>query len=124
MTEFATRHAAVKTALESVGIGETWMRHDIANIMALTTDLTSSIVQKVSSQALYHHLTNIPCGVIEQKDHKIYDVVQSGLVAAIGQYLGWDINKALELCANILEDVNAHDEAAAVRAMLETEVVA
>lgn len=60
----------------------------------------------------------------ERIELAIADLIEQGrtereitraLVTTCGRFVKWDIGKAIELCADILEDVNAHEEAAALR---------
>jgi hypothetical protein len=79
--------------------------------------LMLSIADSVKSQLLYNITENIPRGIIkadEASDHAI----NSGLVSALGKHLQWDVYGAMELAADILEDVNAHSEAAKIRQSL------
>jgi hypothetical protein len=62
-------------------------------------------------QAIYNELTNKPCGI----EHR--DALRMGIVTAIGALVKWDVIDALELAADIAEDVNAHGEARAIREM-------
>jgi len=43
--------------------------------------------------------------------------IEKALPGLIGELVEWDVASALELAANLAEDVNAHDEAAAIRGM-------
>ena len=70
----------------------------------------------MTRQSIYNELTNRPCGIEHQ------NALRMGIVHAIGAYLKWDVIDALEIAADIAEDVNAHAEAKAIREMAITPI--
>ena len=74
-------------------------------------DFCAQLQKSVIRQAIYNELTNKPCGI----EHR--DALRMGLVSAIGALIKWDVIDALELAADIAEDVNAHGEAKLIRDM-------
>lgn len=74
-------------------------------------------MEKAMSQLRYDIEQNIPkgyLGVEGIRDHAL----KSAIASSIGTYLEWSIDPALQMCVDILEDVNAHKEAAKVNAMI------
>lgn len=103
-------------ALDECGIG-----HDIDDklrgaLRALDLFLESQRV-KIRDQILHLYLVNIPAGIIERSTTTGADSIGRALPGICGAFLRWDVGAAIELAADILEDVNAHDEARQVRAM-------
>jgi hypothetical protein len=76
-------------------------------------EFCANLQKSVIRQAIYNELTNKPCGI----EHR--SALRMGLVSAIGNLIKWDVIEALELAGDIAEDVNAHSEAAQIRAMAE-----
>lgn len=108
--------AKVETALVSCGIHlDTGTR--IGAVAELASDLGGKIVAKAVGQATYDHLTNIPAGIVDGASYKPVDSLRRALPHALGTYLKWDVGDAIELAADILEDVNAHRECALVRSL-------
>lgn len=111
-TTFQTNRNAVKNALNECGVGEDLdVRLNKAN--EELADFCTNLQKSVSRQAVYNELTNRPCGI----EHR--NALRMGLVSAIGNLVQWDVIEALELAADIAEDVNAHSEAAKIREMAE-----
>lgn len=73
--------------------------------------------EKALGRLKYNLEENLPKGIMTLEQIK-GDSVKSGLVSSIGTFIKWDIYQAMELCADILEDVNAHKEAQVLRVML------
>jgi hypothetical protein len=80
--------------------------------------LLDSIREKCETQFKYNCETNVPKGIVAIDD-TADNAIRLGLVSALGKHLDWSIPDALTLAADIAEDVNAHDEAAQIRAMFE-----
>jgi hypothetical protein len=112
---FTRDHNAVRNALNECGVGED-LAQRLNAINESLADFCASLQKHVIQQATYNELTNKPCGI----EHR--DALRMGLVSAIGALVKWDITKALELAADIAEDVNAHAEAKAIRQMAYTEI--
>lgn len=119
MNTFTTNRNAVLNALNECGVGEDLgTRLNKAN--EELADFCASLQKSVMRQAIYNELTNRPCGI----EHR--SALRMGLVSAIGNLVQWDVIEALELAADIAEDVNAHSECAAIRAMaakIESDVI-
>ncbi len=113
--QFQKDRNAVLNALNECGVGENLAQRLNATNEALA-DFCASLQKHVIQQATYNELTNKPCGI----EHR--DALRMGLVSAIGALIKWDVSEALELCADIAQDVNAHDEARQIRAMAYTEM--
>lgn len=118
LNRYAGQRAKVDSALLAVGINRRTAADNIDKASKIAADLGASIVAKCIRQAVYDNYTNVPEGIINASDYAPSESVMRGLPGAIGTFLEWDVTAALELCADILEDVNAHDEAAKVRAMM------
>ena len=107
---FQTNRNAVLNALNDCGVGK-----DLAQRLNKTNeelaDFCASLQKHVIQQSTYNELTNKPCGI----EHR--DALRMGLVSAIGALIKWDVIDALELAADIAEDVNAHGEAKLIRDM-------
>lgn len=107
---FTNDRNAVLNALNECGVGE-----DLGERLNKTNDalaeFCANLQKSVIRQSIYNELTNRPCGI----EHR--DALRMGLVSAIGALIQWDVIDALELAADITEDVNAHTEAAAIRDM-------
>jgi len=84
-----------------------------------TIKLGAMIATRICEQLAYNLDKNIPLGIVEEDD-AVSHAVRNGLVSALGRHLQWDVNEALSLCADILEDVNAHKESEIVRKMIES----
>lgn len=115
MGDFNERNNAVKNALNECGVGENLdERLNAAN--ERIAEFCADVMKRATRQAIYNELTNEPCGI------RAGDPLRMGIVGAIGALAKWDIGEALEIAADIAEDVNAHSEAAAIRKMAVTEV--
>lgn len=117
VTEYGTRRAAVENALNSVGTSGHLIAQHLRDTTAAAASFCGQVHARTVEQATHDLLTNIPCGILRDNEATPQRALLTALVSAIGSELSWDIPAALELCADILDDVNAHDEAAAVRAM-------
>jgi hypothetical protein len=111
-SNFATRRNTVLNALNACGVGEN-LGERLNETSEQLAEFCASLQRNVTRQAVYNELTNKPCGI----EHR--DALRMGIVSAIGALVKWDVIDALELAADIAEDVNAHSEAAAIRAMAE-----
>lgn len=109
-TTFQTNRNAVLNALNECGVGED-LDARLNKTNEALADFCANLQKSVTRQSIYNELTNRPCGI------KHPDALRMGLVSAIGNLVQWDVIEALELAADIAEDVNAHGEAAAIRAM-------
>jgi hypothetical protein len=112
MTTFQTNRNAVLNALNECGVGEN-LGERLNETNDQLADFCANLQKNVIRQAIYNELTNKPCGI----EHR--NALRMGIVSAIGNLIKWDVIDALELAADIAEDVNAHSEAAAIREMAE-----
>lgn len=108
---FNTKRDKVRDALNECGVGE-----DLGERLSATAEklaeFCANLQRSVMRQAIYNELTNKPCGI-----ECPGDALRMGLVSAIGNLVQWNIVDALELAADIAEDVNAHTEAQVIRQM-------
>lgn len=107
---FQSNRDAVLNALNECGVGQDLDMRLREQYEALA-DFIANLTKSVMGQAIYNELTNKPCGI----EHR--NALRMGIVSAIGSLIKWDVIEALELAADIAEDVNAHGEAAQIRAM-------
>ncbi len=77
-----------------------------------------NVREKSEAQFEYNLKVNIPQKIIEEKDC-VQHALDIGIVSAISQMNSWDINKAIEFSANLLEDSNCHEECKVLREFLE-----
>jgi hypothetical protein len=110
------RMTEARNAYDLLGIPHDWS----GRILQQATEagrLAALITQKTATQAAYDIFQNIPCGVLSASEPPRSSL--RAIPCAVGEWLNWDINSALNLCADILDDVNAHAESAILRAMIE-----
>lgn len=116
---FATRKAHVENALNSMGTSSEVIEGNVRESVQVAAAFAGDVVSRTAGQAMHNQLTNIPCGIMRSMDVSANTALRQALPGAIGALVEWNIGEALKLCAGILEDVNAHDEAAQVLAMRE-----
>lgn len=105
----------VATALDSCGIGSD-VNKRFSHINKVTSEFCAELQRKIISQAFYDLMNNVPTGTISSDEVDSGEhAIKSGISSAIGAYVKWDINRAMEIAASILEDVNAHSEAQMLR---------
>lgn len=104
-------------ALLQAGINLDQATKNIDQTTEAAIDLCATIVKRATSQAMYDNFTNVPAGIIQPSEVGP-ESLRRALPGALGTYLEWDVIDALQLAADILEDVNAHDECAKVLAMI------
>jgi hypothetical protein len=109
-SQFQTDRNRVLNALNKCGVGEN-LDANLNQAACEVAEFCSRLTTNVMRQATYNELTNKPCGI----EHR--NALRMGLVTTIGALVKWDVIEALELCGDIAEDVNAHGEAKAIRAM-------
>jgi len=84
-------------------------------VLAECHALAQSINAKAAAQYEYSVEENIPRGIL--KEDEVGDhAIQHGIVTALTARAEWEIPVLLELCADIMEDVNDHETAAELRA--------
>ncbi len=104
-------------ALNVLGLSNERMEGDLEKTVNLVGKFSQNVLEAATRQAVYHLLTNIPCNVIEPWEDIPASALRTGIVNALGKHIQWDIGGALSLCADILDDVNAHKIAATLREM-------
>ncbi len=107
---FTTNRNAVLNALNECGVGENLDKR-LNELQDELAQFLADVQKRVMAQGIYNELTNKPCGI------EGGNALHMGLVGAIGGLLKWSVTDALEFAADIAEDVNAHDEAKAIREM-------
>lgn len=112
LSEYAAGKASVEAKLNELGTSSAVMSEQINAAIVQATAFAGDVIART---ALYDQLVNIPCGVHSRAWYKPESAFKRALAGACGAAVKWDINQALELAADILEDVNAHGEAAKVR---------
>lgn len=112
-------HNEVNNDLESMGIRNSSeiFREESKKIGAFAADFTKNAIEQLS----YDVLTNLPTGILNRSTIKNH-ALNSAIVSAISSMLKWDITETMEFCADLLEDVNAHTEAAEMRKRAYAEV--
>jgi len=115
-TDFSTAYTAVSNALDSCGIG-----HDLQTRFNAATDAITAfccdLQRRATNQLLYDLTTNVPCGILDHEQATGPHAIRAAIAGAVGSLVKWDITEALEIAADIAEDVNAHSEAAQIRAI-------
>jgi hypothetical protein len=108
-----------------MGLGDITQRmHDATARASRFIGLASN---RIFTQLTYDFLINQPSGITEteyrehEQEKAAKRAVLTGIVSALGQYIEWGPDAALDLAAAILDDVNAHDQADKVRKMKEIE---
>lgn len=110
LQEVALKHSELKTKMEEIGAPQDLLHIESEKI----GKFIGALSEKCFNQLTYDVYTNVPTGVMNRDDVSGH-ALKSGIASACGVLVQWDINEALELCANILEDVNAHPEAKMLR---------
>ena len=91
-----------------------------AEFSARLNSLLQSIRDSALSQFEYNLKENIGRGILTVGECAEHAVAQ-GVVSGVSKMHKWDINQQIELAAKMLEDVNAHREAAILFKMVEAE---
>lgn len=78
-----------------------------------------SLKETVLSQYEHDVKNNIPKGIIEEDELTVERAMRMGLANSCGKLHSWGIDSTLELCEELLTEVNAHSEATRVREMRE-----
>ena len=123
MSEYDTKRMKIENALDEIGIG-----HDIKDrlkgAMIELLKITAGITEKSINQLHYDLLANVPEGITSQglPKRQGYLAARSGIISAISSMLQYDVTEAKCFCADILEDVNDHEEAAILRGKANKEI--
>lgn len=84
---------------------------------AITT-FCADLQKRALDQLQYDLESNLPSGRISaQEAADGSHAIRRAIASAVGSFVHYDILGALEIAADIAEDVNAHPEAAQIRAM-------
>ncbi len=110
------RRTKVANALDECGIG-----HDLNDRLRVQFEgvakFCAMLEARILSQVVYNAVYNVPLGIVSAADCTVQKAIRQALPGACGEFVQWDITDALELAADIAEDVNAHGEAAKIRAL-------
>lgn len=109
--------AAVNSALNKCGIGED-LNDRLRKAHAEIAKVVAVFVERATNAAAYNLLNNVPTGIMTQKHATPEVAIQRALVSTCSNFLQYDIGATLALCAELLEDVNAHKESDEVLKML------
>ena len=115
-TDYKTAKTRVDIALDESGIGHD-VQERVSEDMKRVAEYMGYLQKSIVSQLMHNHFTNNPCGILKGR-HFADHAIKQGTVSAIGHFLEWNISPAIEFAADICEEVNAHDEAATIRAMI------
>jgi len=121
--EYRQKMAKVNASLDDCGIGH-GVRDRMGSHIGAAADFVGRITRGIMGQLTYDHLHNVPMGTIRACDLTVDHAILGGTVHAVGAFLKWDIGAAMEFAADVLDDVNAHPEAAIVRSGSMTDMVA
>ena len=120
------RRAKLETALDAAGIG-----HDpevkLTSVVAKIAEFCALVQKRATNQAIYDRLHNVPMGILPTlggADYFAEHAISSGIAGACGVWVKWDVTRARELAADILEDVNDHKTAKLLRDCAEKAEVA
>lgn len=73
--------------------------------------LIEQIAERANSQFTYNLNTNIPAGILEPSEI-VKNAVERGIISAVSSRNEFCIEPTLQFAGELLEDVNAHREAA------------
>lgn len=124
-TEQLREHAAnyqAKKAIRDNALDQAGIGRDIDSRMNLHSKAIAEFIGEVTAKCFSqsHHdlLVNVPTGTTSHWEATGEAAIRRAIPGICGAFVKWDINAAIELAADILDDVNAHGEAQKVRAML------
>lgn len=117
LRESSARIAKVETTLNELGTTRNAISEQVRTACKLAGDFASDLTMRTAGQAVHDQITNLPAGILQRSSYKPERAFRAALAGACGTAVHWDITQALLLCGDILEDVNAHGEAKAVREM-------
>jgi len=120
MTDYQTKRNKSLGAFESIGLCK------LGNMELAMADrleeITGTFARRFLSHAMHNLHVNIPCDIIPgdiEPTELAYNTAKSAIVSSVGSLVQWDVLEAMEICADILEDVSAHPEAAKMRDTIE-----
>lgn len=112
------KSSEIRDSLNDCGIG-----HDVqqrfSEASKIAAKFCADLQSKICSQLMYDLMQNVPTGIIQRGGAAYHakHAIERGLVSFIGAFVQWDLVDALNLGADIAEDVNAHGEAKLIREM-------
>lgn len=90
-----------------------------ASALAAITAFCADLQKRAISQLQYDLESNVQFGVLTAAEAaEGSHALRLAIVSAVGSFVHYDIYGALEIAADIAEDVNAHPEAAQIRQMV------
>lgn len=113
---YQAKQNEINQCLDVCGIGYDVQQRLDATMKRIAV-LAADVCAASTTQALHDALTNRPHGIANSsigKDDAERAFV-SGVVSVLGALVEWDITRARQIAADILEDVNDHDRAAEIR---------
>ncbi len=119
LTMWAQRKSKINAALDECGIGADFDER-FNRGMERIAKFCASVQARTAAQLLHNVKMNEPLGEMsrsESYDGHAHQAMLAGTVGALGELIGWRLSGARDLAADILDDRNAHKEAALVRAM-------
>ena len=114
LQQVALKNSELRTKMEEIGVADDLLRIESEKIGKFIGNLS----EKCFNQLTYDVYTNVPTGVLT-RDEVSGNALKSGIVSALGNLLDWDIDATLKFCADLCDDVNAHEEAGMLRALVE-----
>jgi hypothetical protein len=102
---------------ETFGCSSETMKDEIQKAAKLAAAFGADVVGRTVMQALHNHFVNLPAGILDRLTATARHATTSGIVGAVGAFVGWNIDEALAFCRDVLDDVNAHKAAKQVEAM-------
>lgn len=108
------RFAKVDSALKAVGL-DLNVYSRIGQQIHTINARVSALASAAGQQAAYNLLVNVPTGVLTPEAATVDHALRSALAGFCGRMCNHTPAAAMALCADIMEQVNAHDEAALLR---------
>ena len=118
LDNYNTKKNKAIDAFESIGLGMI-ENHNLA-LSDTLADISGHLSKVYLSQGLHNLTVNIPCGIIDENilpTELAKRTALHALVSTISHVVEFDIVSALEVCADLMEDVNGHAEAKMLRDM-------
>ena len=97
--------------------GATAAQHSVNQVVSHAHKFGKELADRVQTQAEYDRTTNLRGGRLEPEHMTPEATLSRSLTGPIARHFDYDIDAMLEFCGNLLEEVNAHDEAKKVRDM-------
>jgi hypothetical protein len=90
-----------------------------ATALAIISAFCADLQKRAIAQLDYDLKSNVPFGILSPAEAaEGSHALRLAIVSAVGSFVHYDIHGALEIAADIADDVNAHPEAAQIRAMV------